>query len=75
MKTVKSIFSDKSNNFESNNISLIANGKLLNDDFEIAETFNNYFQNLVPNLDLKIPNNLHCQTLENDDEVLTAISK
>ena len=75
MKTVKSIFSDKSNNFESNNISLIANGKLLNDDFETAETFNNYFQNLVPNLDLKIPNNLHCQTLENDDEVLTAISK
>ena len=75
MKTVKSIFSDKSYNFESNNISLIANGKLLNDDFEIAETFNNYFQNLVPNLDLKIPNNLHCQTLENDDEVLTAISK
>ena len=69
------MFSDKSNNFESNNISLIENGKLLNDDFEIAETFSNYFQNLVPNLDLKIPNNYRCQTLENGDEVLTAISK
>ena len=29
------------------------NGNLLNDDFEIAETFHKYFQNLVPKLDLK----------------------
>ena len=40
-KTIKSFFSDKSNNFE--NISLIENGNLLTDDFEIAETFNKYF--------------------------------
>ena len=40
-KTIKSLFSDKSNNFE--NISLIENGNLLTDDFEIAETFNKYF--------------------------------
>ena len=44
--------SDKLNNFE--NISLIEKGNLLTDDFEISETFNKYFQNVVPNLDLKI---------------------
>ena len=49
-KTVKNFFSNKSSNFE--NISPIENGNLLTDDFEIAETFNTYFQNLVPNLDL-----------------------
>ena len=72
-KTLKSFFSDKSNNFE--NISLIENANLLTDDFEIAKTFNRYFQNLVPNLDLKLPNNLLCQAPENGDEVLAAISK
>ena len=34
-----------------------------------------YFQNLVPNLELTVPNNLICQTPENGDEVLAAISK
>ena len=55
-KTVKSFFSDKSNNFE--NISLIENDNLLTDDFEIAETFSKHSQNLVPNLDLKVPTKL-----------------
>ena len=45
-KTLESFFSDKSNNFE--NISLIENGNLLTNDFEIAETFNKYFQNQCP---------------------------
>ena len=57
-KTVKSFFSDKSSNFE--NISPLENSKLLTNDFEIAETFKKYFQNLVPNLDLKVPSNLLC---------------
>ena len=56
-KTVKSFFSDKSNNFEN------------------AETFKKYLKNLVPNLDLQVPNNLLCQTPKNGDEVLAAISK
>ena len=45
--------SDILSNFEK--ISLIEKGNLLTDDFEISETFNKYFQNLVPNLDLKVP--------------------
>ena len=72
-KTMKSFFSDKLNNFE--NISLIENGKLLSDDFETVETFNKCVQNLMPNLDLKVPNNLVCQRSEIHDPVLVAISK
>ena len=49
---IKRFFFDKSNNFE--NISLAANGNLLTNDLEIGETFNKYFQNIVPNLDLKV---------------------
>ena len=56
-------------------ISLIENDNLLTDDFEIAETFNKYFQNLVPNLDLKVRSKLLCQASENGDEVLAAIYK
>ena len=48
---------------------------MLTDDFEIAETFIKYFQNLVPNLALKVLSNLLCQTLENSDEILAAIYK
>ena len=39
-------------------------GKLLTDDFEIVKTFNKYFQNAVPNVDFKVPNNFFCQTPE-----------
>ena len=72
-KTIKSFFSDKSNKFK--NISLLENGNLLTDDFEIAKTINKYFQNLVPNLALKIPSNLLCQTPKNGDKTLAAIYK
>ena len=47
---------------------------LLTDDFEIAGTFNKYFQILVPQLDLKVPSNLLCQTSEKGD-VLAAVYK
>ena len=57
-KTVKSFFFYKSNNFK--DISLTEVSRLLTDDFEIAKTLNKSFQNLVPNLDLKVPNNLIC---------------
>ena len=70
-ETRKNFFSDKSNNSE--NISLIKNGNLLTHDFEIAETFNRNCQNLVPNLDLEVPSNLHFQIPENGDEILAAI--
>ena len=55
LEIVKSFFSDKSSNFE--NVSTIENSKLRTNDFEIAESFNKYFQNLVSNLGLKVPHN------------------
>ena len=66
-KSKKSFFSDKSNNFE--NTSLIENSKLLTNDFEITETINKYFENLVANLVHKLPNKLICQKPENGNEV------
>ena len=40
--------SGKKHTINIENISLIENGNLLNDDFEIVQTFNKYFQNLIP---------------------------
>ena len=67
------IDNDKSNNFE--NISFIENSNLLTGDFKIGEIFNRFFQNLVPNLNLKVPSKLLCQAPENGDGVLAAIYK
>ena len=67
-KIVQCFFSDKSSS--SKKIYLIENGKLLTDDSDIAETFNKYLQKLVHNLDLKVSNDLLCQTPGNDDKVL-----
>ena len=55
-KTVKRFFSGKSSNYEKRFVT--RNGKMLTDDFEIAENFNKYFQNLVPSLDLKVASNI-----------------
>ena len=51
------------------------NSNLLTDFCEIAETFNKYFQTFVPNLELKVPSNLLCQTSENGDEIIATIYK
>ena len=65
-KTIEFSFSGKSSSFE--NISLTKNSKLVANYFEIAETLAIYFQNLVPDLYLKVPNNLLCQTVRNVDK-------
>ena len=67
--------SEKKDTINIENTSLIENGNLLTDDFEIAQTFNKYFQNLVPNLALKVPSNLLCETSGNGDDILAAIYK
>ena len=54
---------------------LTENNKLPANDFEIMNIFNKHFQNLVPNVDLKVSNNLPCQTPKNSDQVLATISK
>ena len=55
-KTVKSSFSDKSNNFES--ITLVENDSTVSDDNEVANIFNEDFSNLVEDLNLNVPENL-----------------
>ena len=55
-KTVKSSFSDKSNNFES--IMLVQNDSIVSNDNEVANIFNEYFSNLVEGLNLHAPENL-----------------
>ena len=55
-KTVKSSFSNKSNNFES--ITLVENDSIVSDDNEVANIFNEDFSNLVEDLNLNIPENL-----------------
>lgn len=70
-KTDKFLFSNKSNNFKKQYLN--ENGKPIKYDFKIAETFDKYFQNLVPYVDLKVSDYLLFQTPENDDQVLTTI--
>ena len=55
-KTVKSSFSNKSNNFES--ITLVENDSIVSDDNEVANIFNEDFSNPVEDLNLNIPENL-----------------
>ena len=43
-------------------MSLSENRNLLTNNFKTAGTFDKYFQNLVPNLDLKVPSNFLFQT-------------
>ena len=42
---------------------------------KLQKRLTNIFKNLVPNLDLKLPSKLLCQTPENGDEVLASIYK
>ena len=48
-KTVKPIFSDKTSHEDI--ISLTENGKIITEDLQIAEIFNNYFSNVARSLD------------------------
>ena len=52
-KTVKPLFSNRNNMCEK--ITLIADGKILSNDEEIAECFNEYFTNITHSLDIDPP--------------------
>ena len=72
-KTVKSSFSDKSNNFES--INLVENNSIIADDNEVANIFNEYFSNLVEGLNLHFPENLINHYCIGEDPISSAILK
>ena len=72
-KTVKSSFSDKSNNFES--ITLVENDSIVCNDNEVANIFNEYFSNLVEGLNLHVPENLVNHYCKGEDPISSAILK
>ena len=73
-KTVKPFLSEKGCIKEK--ITLIENEKIINNEEEIAETFNNFFSNIIPNLD--IPRNDYNHVVpdgKNTSPVSSAIAK
>ena len=52
-KTVENFFPDKSNNFET--IALVENNMIISDNQKITDAFIEYFDTMVPKLDLAIP--------------------
>ena len=73
MESRKTFFSDKSSSFEK--ISLIKKDRVITDDSEIAETFNQHFSNIVSDLALKVPDALTHHSPKVKDPILSAISK
>ena len=49
--------------------------KIISDDKAIAEVFNKFFINIVPNLKIPVENNIDHDFTETDDLVLNAINK
>ena len=72
-KTVKSVFSDKTNNFES--ITLVDNNSIVSDNNEVANIFNKYFNNLVEGLNLHVPENLLNLNCKGEDPISLSILK
>ena len=72
-KTVKSTFSDKSNNFES--ITLVQNASIVSDENEVANIFNEYFGNLAEDLNLHVPENLVNHYCKDEDPISSGILK
>ena len=72
-KIGKDIFSDKSSNFEK--ISLIQQDRVITSDSKIAEMFNDYFNNIVSDLGLKMPDALIHHSPKNEDPIVNEISK
>jgi len=72
-KTVKPFLSDKTTN--DNKIILVENDEILTDNLKIAETFNSYFSQIVPELNISIDRELLTDTSNISDPVLKAIKK
>ena len=68
-KTVKPMFTDKIKHTQ--NITLIDSGSIVSDNKKIAEIFNNFFINVVPNLGITINNEI----ITNVDNILDPVQK
>ena len=72
-KNVKPGFSEKMTTYEK--ITLIENDKIVSKDDEVAQTFNEFFANVVQNLNLKPPADLIQNADHIDDPIFKAIHK
>ena len=70
---MKTFFSDK--NKATEKITLVSDNKIVSDDLEIAEKFNEFFKNAVHNLNLSSNENLLLSTTHLSDPVQIAIEK
>ena len=72
-KTVKPFLSDKT--MMDDNITLVENDEITTDDLKVAEIFNNFFSEIVPNLNITTNEDILTDTSYIDDPVLKAIKK
>ena len=72
-KTVKPFLSDKT--MVGDKITLVENDEIITDDLKIAETFNNFFSEIVPNLNITTNSDILMDTSLIDDPVLKAIKR
>ena len=71
--TVKPLFSNKIKSAE--NIVLSENGKLIKGEEEVVNIFNDFFVNIVPNLDIRTQHEFFNKTHNSKDPIANAISK
>ena len=71
--SVKALFSNKINLAE--NIVLCENGKLIKDEEEVANIFNNFFMNIKPNLGIKTQHEFLNTTDNSQDRIENVICK
>ena len=67
------VFSDKSSSFEKTY--LIEKEWVITNDSEITQIFNQYFNKIVPDLGVKVPDALILHRLKVKDPILNAITK
>ena len=72
-KIVESLFSEKVNMNE--NITLVENNNIISSEIEIAEKLNDFFSNIIQELNIKVKEDLLCDVSDINDLVERAIQK
>ena len=70
---MKTFFTSKS--LSKNKITLIENGKIINEDIEVAETLNNWFEESVSSLNISVPEKYTKEVSENMDPIESIVTK
>ena len=73
-KTISPLFSNKSY-LTNSRITLLKNGAILSEEAKVADTFNEFFSNVVKELEIEKDDNLLTDATEETDPVLKAIKK